>query len=87
MKRSKWKGPFVKNKDNEKKLQLLPRNYEINSQIVGLTCNVYQGKKLVKLSLTDEMIGHKVEEFAPTREKFEFKKKKKKKQYLNGTKN
>jgi small subunit ribosomal protein S19 len=79
MKRSKWKGPFVKNKDNEKKLQLLPRNYEITSQVVGLTCNVYSGKKLVKLSLTDEMIGHKVGEFAPTREKFEFKKKKKKK--------
>ena len=79
MKRSKWKGPFVKNKDNEKKLQLLPRNYEITSQVVGLTCNVHSGKKLVKLSLTDEMIGHKVGEFDPTREKFEFKKKKKKK--------
>ncbi len=44
MKRSKWKGPFVKNKDNEKKLQLLPRNYEITSQVVGLTCNVHSGK-------------------------------------------
>jgi small subunit ribosomal protein S19 len=79
MKRSKWKGPFVKNKANEKKLQLLPRNYEITSQVIGLTCNVHSGKKLVKLNLTDEMIGHKVGEFAPTREKFEFKKKKKKK--------
>lgn len=79
MKRSKWKGPLVKLKDNQKKLPLLPRNYEITSQIVGLTCNVHSGKKFVKLSLNDEMIGHKVGEFVPTREKFEFKKKKKKK--------
>lgn len=76
MKRAKWKGPFIKKKETNKKLPLLPRNYEITSQVVGLTCNVYSGKKLVKLSLTDEMIGHKMGEFAPTREKFEFKKKK-----------
>jgi ribosomal protein S19 len=45
---------------------------------VGLTCNVYSGKKLVKLNLTDEMIGHKAGEFSPTRAKFVYKKKKKK---------
>lgn len=77
MKRSKWKGPFIKNREVSKKLPLLPRNYEITSQVVGLICNVYSGKKLMKLSLTDEMIGHKMGEFVPTREKFEFKKKKK----------
>lgn len=78
MKRSKWKGPLVKPQDNKKKLPLLPRNHEITFQIVGLTCNVHSGKKFVKLTLNDEMIGHKVGEFVPTREKFEFKKKKKK---------
>lgn len=76
MKRSKWKGPFIQHKDNKKKRLLLPRNYEITSQVVGLTCNVHSGKKFVTLNLTDEMIGHKVGEFVPTREKFEFKKKK-----------
>ena len=80
MKRAKWKGPFITNKNiNTEKLPLLPRNFEVTSSVVGLTCNVYTGKKLVKISLTDEMIGHKLGEFSPTREKFEFKKKKKKK--------
>ena len=80
MKRAKWKGPFITNKNiNKDKLPLLPRNFEVTSSVVGLTCNVYTGKKLVKISLTDEMIGHKLGEFSPTREKFEFKKKKKKK--------
>jgi ribosomal protein S19 len=79
MKRSKWKGPFVPKLDLNKKLPLLSRNYEITSKIVGLTCNVHSGKTLVKLSITDEMIGHKVGEFVPTRERFVFKKKKKKK--------
>jgi len=78
MKRSKWKGPLVKPQDSKQKLPLLPRNYEITFQVVGLTCNVHSGKKLVKLTLNDEMIGHKVGEFVPTRERFEFKKKKKK---------
>lgn len=79
MKRAKWKGPLVTSKVTKNKLPVLPRNYEITSQVVGLTGNVHSGKKFVKLSLTDEMIGHKVGEFVPTREKFEFKKKKKKK--------
>lgn len=77
MKRSKWKGPLIKAKDIQQKLPILPRHYAITSQVVGLSCNVHSGKKFVKLSLTDEMIGHKVGEFVPTREKFEFKKKKK----------
>ena len=79
MKRSKWKGPLIKPKDLNKKLPVLSRSYEITSQVVNMVCNVHSGKKFVKLSLTDEMIGHKVGEFVPTRERFEFKKKKKKK--------
>lgn len=79
MKRSNWKGPFVKKLDFSIKLPLLPRNYEITSKIVGLTCNVHSGRAFVKFNITDEMIGHKVGEFVPTREKFVFKKKKNKK--------
>lgn len=79
MKRSKWKGPFTKKIDVKKKLPLLPRNYEITSHVIDLTCNVHSGKKMVTLTLTDEMIGHKIGEFIPTRAKFEFKKKNKKK--------
>ena len=79
MKRSKWKGPFTKKIDISNKLPLLARDYEITSHVIGLICNVHSGKKLVSLTLTDNMIGHKVGEFVPTRVKFEFKKKKKKK--------
>lgn len=79
MKRSKWKGPLIKLRDIKTRLPILPRNYEITSQIVGLVCNAHSGKKFVKLTINDEMIGHKIGEFVPTRERFEFKKKKKKK--------
>lgn len=79
MKRSKWKGPFTKKIDVSVRLPLLARDYEITSYVIGLTCNVHSGKKLVLLTLTDDMIGHKIGEFVPTRAKFEFKKKKKKK--------
>lgn len=77
MKRSKWKGPLIKLKDLKKKLLVLPRNSEITSQLVGFVCSVHSGKKVVKLSLTNEMVGYKIGEFVATREKFEFKKKKK----------
>lgn len=77
MKRSKWKGPSVSSRiGTNSKLPLFPRNLEITTSFVGLTGNVYSGKKLVTISLTDEMIGHKIGEFSPTRGKFSFKKKK-----------
>lgn len=79
MKRSKWKGPFIKRVETNDKLPLFSRDYEITSHVIGLTCNVHSGKKFVTLTLTDEMIGHKTGEFIPTRAKFEFKKKKRKK--------
>jgi len=79
MKRAKWKGPFVKKKEIEnKKLLVLPRNFEVTLNYVGTICNVYSGKKLLKLTLVEDMIGHKLGEFVSTREKFIFKKKKKK---------
>ena len=79
MKRSKWKGPFVKKIIYIQKLPSLARNYEITSKFVGLTCHVHSGRAFVKLNITNEMIGHKVGEFVSTRERFVFKKKKKKK--------
>ena len=36
---------------------------------------VHSGRKLVSLTITDNMVGYRVGEFVPTREKFEFKKK------------
>jgi ribosomal protein S19 len=57
---------------------VLPRNCEITSALVGLTYDIHSGKAFVRLKIIDEMIGHKVGEFIPTRERFVFKKKKKK---------
>jgi len=78
MKRSKWKGPFFKKLNSTKNFVTLPRNCEITSMLVGLTCHVHSGKTFVRLKIVDEMIGHKAGEFIPTREKFVFKKKRKK---------
>ena len=77
MKRSKWKGPLLKKLNFTERLVVLPRNYEITSKLVGLTCNVHSGRTFIKLSITDEMIGHKTGEFVFTRERFVLKKKKK----------
>ena len=77
MKRSKWKGPFIKKKEVDK-LPIFPRDYEITSNVIGTVCNVYSGRKFIKLTLSEEMLGHKLGEFVPTRERFVFKKSKKK---------
>jgi len=75
MKRSKWKGPFLKKFNSIENFIILSRNCEITSTLVGLTCKVHSGKTLVKLRIIDKMIGHKIGEFVPTRKKFIFKKK------------
>jgi small subunit ribosomal protein S19 len=83
MSRAKWKGPYI-NKTSDlknllaKRIDVLPRKFEITTQTVGDTFNVYTGRKFIKITITDDMVGHKIGEFCPTREKFVFKKKKKK---------
>ena len=75
MKRSKRKGPYQKVLDLQKKKILLDRNVEITSHIVDMDFLVHSGKKLVSLTILENMVGYRVGEFVPTREKFEFKKK------------
>ena len=71
MKRAKWKGPFIKIRKFKKNIiPLFDRNLEVTMRIVGLTCKVYSGKKLVKLIVSREMVGHKIGEFLPTRKLF-----------------
>lgn len=81
MTRSKWKGPYFKSVKfkNNKKILELKRNFEIIPEFVGKSIKIHTGKKFVKISVTEDMIGHKIGEFSPTRSKFEFKKKNKKK--------
>jgi small subunit ribosomal protein S19 len=88
MSRSKWKGPFIDPKHlqgvNSVKKQLnnnisMTRNSEIVPKCVGLTFDIYNGKKYIEVTVTEDMVGHKFGEFSLTRAKFSFKKKKLKK--------
>lgn len=80
MSRSKWKGPYFKSNDlKNNKILEFKRNFEIIPIFVGKSVKIHTGKKFVKITLTEDMVGHKIGEFSPTRSKFEFKKKKKKK--------
>ncbi|MDR2822729.1 MAG: 30S ribosomal protein S19 [Acholeplasmatales bacterium] len=78
MGRSLKKGPFcdqhllnkiLKQKDlNEKKvIQTWSRRSTIFPEMVGHTIAVYNGKKHVPVYITEDLVGHKLGEFAPTR--------------------
>ena len=78
MSRSVKKGPFVQEKllarveamnaENKKSvLKTWSRSSTIFPQMVGHTIAVYDGRKHVPVYCTEEMVGHKLGEFAPTR--------------------
>jgi small subunit ribosomal protein S19 len=72
MTRSIWKGPFVDGymlKKAEKALvvKIWSRRSTILPQFVGVTFGVHNGQKHIPVSVTEDMIGHKFGEFAPTR--------------------
>lgn len=84
MSRAKWKGPFVKidllnqnsNIAYKNEIFTKSRNSIILPQFVGNVFNIYNGKIYTKIQVNEEMIGHKLGEFSPTRKKFSYKKKK-----------
>jgi small subunit ribosomal protein S19 len=76
--RSVWKGPFVdayllKKADVSREsgrndvIKTWSRRSTIMPQFVGLTFGVHNGHKFVPVMVTDQMVGHKLGEFAPTR--------------------
>ena len=78
MSRSVKKGPYVEsrllgriealNAANEKKvLKTWSRASTIFPQMVGHTFAVHDGRKHVPVYVTEDMVGHKLGEFAPTR--------------------
>ena len=78
MSRSSKKAPFVApelmkrinalNDENKKEvLKTWSRASTIYPQMVGHTIAVHDGRKHVPVYITEEMIGHKLGEFAPTR--------------------
>lgn len=78
MTRSVWKGPFVDrhllkkveetlNSGKRSVIKTWSRRSTILPQFVGLTFGVHNGHKFIPVLVTDNMIGHKLGEFAPTR--------------------
>jgi small subunit ribosomal protein S19 len=78
MARSVKKGPFIDkhlmkviekmNEANEKKVhKTWSRRSMIIPEMVGHTLAVHNGKKFIPVYITENMVGHKLGEFAPTR--------------------
>ena len=78
MSRSLKKGPFVDtsllekvesmNRANEKKVvKTWSRRSTVIPEMVGHTMAVHNGKKFIPVYVTENMVGHKLGEFAPTR--------------------
>lgn len=78
MPRSVWKGPFVDGYLLEKAetarassrneiIKTWSRRSTIVPDFVGLTFAVHNGKKFLPVYVTENMVGHKLGEFSPTR--------------------
>ena len=78
MSRSVKKGPFIQekllkrvqdmNKTGEKKvLKTWSRSSTIFPDFIGHTIAIHDGRKHVPVYITEDMVGHKLGEFAPTR--------------------
>lgn len=77
--RSAWKGPHVvplplaEAMKSGTPIRTNARSCTILPQFVGLKFQVHNGKEYVELEVTDEMVGSKLGEFAPTRKRFTYK--------------
>jgi small subunit ribosomal protein S19 len=79
MGRSIKKGPFIDEKllkkisalesQNEKRqvIKTWSRRSTIIPEMVGLTIAVHNGRKFIPVFITEDMVGHKLGEFSPTR--------------------
>ncbi len=78
MTRSIWKGPFVdaymlkkaeaaRAAGRHEVIKTWSRRSTILPEFVGLTFGVHNGKKFIPVLVTENMVGHKLGEFAPTR--------------------
>jgi small subunit ribosomal protein S19 len=79
MSRSISKGPFVdrhlqvkiddmNRRQDRKVVKTWSRRSTVTPEMVGHTVAVHNGKKFIPVYLTENMVGHKLGEFAPTRQ-------------------
>ncbi len=78
MSRSVKKGPFIEKSlykkvgeatkaGDKKMIKTFSRTSTIIPEMVGMTISVYNGKTWVPVYVTENLVGHKLGEFAPTR--------------------
>ena len=79
MSRSVWKGPFVdpsllkkveklKGNTSAPPIKTWARKCTIIPEFVGHSFLIYNGKKFIPITISEDMVGHKFGEFAPTRQ-------------------
>jgi len=79
MSRSVWKGPFVdpsllkkveklKAQSKSMPIKTWSRKSTIIPEFVGVSFLIYNGKKFIPIKISEEMVGHKLGEFSPTRQ-------------------
>jgi small subunit ribosomal protein S19 len=75
MSRSSQKGPYidqkliakVAKKSGSTPIKTYARNSQISPDFIGTNFEVHNGKKFINVYVTEEMVGHRFGEFAPTR--------------------
>ena len=78
MARSTKKGPFIdghlmkkvlkaKEEGSNKPIKTWSRRSVIFPEFIGLTINVHNGRQFIPVYITENMVGHKLGEFSPTR--------------------
>ena len=78
MSRSKSKGPYVdaklldkiqklRSSGDKKVLKTWARSSMISPDFVGFTLAIHNGKKFLPVFVTEQMVGHRLGEFSPTR--------------------
>ena len=79
MSRSVWKGPFVdpsllkkveklKDQSNKPPIKTWSRKSTIIPEFVGCSFLIHNGKKFIPIKISEEMVGHRLGEFSPTRQ-------------------
>ena len=79
MSRSVWKGPFVdpsllkkveklKGQSNAAPIKTWSRKSTIIPEFVGVSFLIHNGKKFIPIKISEEMVGHKLGEFSPSRQ-------------------
>ena len=78
MTRGVWKGPFVhpsllkkvdklKGQTGRKPIKTWSRNSTVIPEFVGHSFLIHNGKTFIPITISEEMVGHKLGEFSPTR--------------------